>query len=445
MNSDGAHSLAMREPPASLEAEKALLGSCLMDPSVIDEAASILGDGDFFRDAHDVVWRAILDLHERGRDVNAVTLADHLGARFERMNGMDLLEQIMAATPHSANGQYFAHIIRAKATLRKLIAASNETLVECYSNEATPDQIVGAAESRVLAVADRDAGSGLVDAGTLIVESMSNIHARNGRQPRGVMTGFDDLDWVTDGFKKQDLVIVAARPSMGKTAFACSIAVHAALEKIPTMFFSIEMNAASLGERLLACEASVAGDRLRRPWEMDDAEKDRLGKASRKLSGAEMQINDRPSQSVSQMAAAARRMRARRGLGLVVIDYLSLIDGQRQRGENRQEEVARISRRLKMMARELDCPVVCLHQLNRQAESRDGHRPRLSDLRESGQIEQDADMVLLLHRPDYYDVNDSPGVAEVIVAKNRNGPTKAVRLAFHRHCTRFDPINEPVY
>lgn len=232
---------------------------------------------------------------------------------------------------------------------------------------------------------------------------------------------------------------------MGKTAFACSLAVHAANTGTPALFVSLEMSRAALGERLLSSESRVDSGRLKRAWELERSERDELAAALDRLRSVQLEIDDSPSRTVSQIAAVARRMRARRGLGLVVIDYLSLIDGQRQRGENRQEEVARISRRLKAMARELDCPVICLHQLNRQSEQRDGNRPRLSDLRESGQIEQDADIVMLLHRPEYYDPNDSPGIAEVIVAKNRNGPTGAVRLQFTRHCTRFDPISQAAY
>jgi replicative DNA helicase len=438
MNTDGDFSMPMRQPPASVEAEQALIGSCLLDPFVIDEAAAQVEPGDFFRAAHVELWRHLLKIRESGRDVDAVTLADSLGPSLAKLGGMDLLESIMSRTPHSANGLYFAGIVRAKAKLRRMIEASNETLRECYAAEDTPDAICERAEQRVLGVGDKDGQDGATEIGAVVVESMVSIESRGRGDRRGIMTGFEDVDSLTDGMKPQDFVIVAARPSMGKTAFAAAVAVNASTSGTPTLFASLEMSRHSIGERLLSSTAKVDAERLKRPWLLKPADRAGLGDAMVRLGAAAMEIVDSPYQTVSKIAASARRMRARRGLGLVVIDYLSLIDGQRQRGENRQEEVARMSRRLKAMARELNCPVICLHQLNRQSEQREGHRPRLSDLRESGQVEQDADMVILLHRPEYYDPNDSPGVAEVIVAKNRNGPTGAARLTFTRNCTRFD-------
>lgn len=445
MNTDGAFSLPMKEPPASIEAEEALLGSCLLNPCVIDEAATTLEAADFFRGAHAEIWRSLVMLRESGRDVNAVTLADALGARLSAVGGYDTLEAIVNRAPHAVNGLYFAAIVRVKATLRRLIDAANDTLRDCYAGEDPPDAILDRAERRILSVGDRDAAGTAADVRGVLAETMVSIEGRSLGSRKGVLTGFDNVDYLTDGFKPQDFAIVAARPSMGKTAFACAAAIHAANNGTPTLFVSLEMSRASLGERLLSAESRIDAGRLKRSWELTGADRAELAGAMERLRSAELEIDDSPSRTVSQIAAVARRMRSRRGLGLVVIDYLSLIDGQRQRGENRQEEVARISRRLKAMARELDCPVICLHQLNRQSEQREGHRPRLSDLRESGQVEQDADVVMLLHRPEYYDPNDSPGVAEVIVAKNRNGPTGAARLQFTRHCTRFDPIDQAAY
>jgi replicative DNA helicase len=437
MNTDGEFSLPLKEPPASIEAEQALIGSCLMDPAVIDAAADLIEPGDFFRDAHGELWRALLAIRESGRHVCAVAVADLLGPRFAAMRGYDLLGEIMARTPHSANGLYYAGIVRSKATIRRLMGAASETLRDCQAGEGGAEEIVGRAEARIFAIREREASGGVVGSEVLIRDTALRIAMRQPGAVDGVQTGFDDLDHMTAGFRPEDFVVVAARPSMGKTAFACAAAIRA---NVPTLMFSLEMNRDALGERLLASEAEIDSARLRRPWELSQGEAGALSAASGVLSGAALRIDDRPLRTVSQMAATARRMKSRGGLGLVVIDYLSLIDGQRQKGENRQEEVARISRRLKAMARELGCPVMCLHQLNRQNEGREGHRPRLSDLRESGQIEQDADMVLLLHRPEYYDPNDQPGIAEVIVAKNRNGPTGAMRLLFKRHCTRFEPL-----
>jgi len=440
MNHDGANSLPMREVPANLEAELGLIGSCVLNPAAIDDAVMFVTEGDFWRDAHGALWKALVALRDAGRQVNYITLADHLGARLEAIGGLELLHSIDLATPHGANGRYFAQIVKAKATVRRLIEASNETLRDCYANEHTSEDIVARAESRVFAIAERQATGDTIGATELIGTTMTEILGREQGAIRGLMTGFDDLDYLTDGFKPQDFVVVAARPSMGKTAFAVAVAIHAATSGRPVLFSSLEMSKESLGERMLSAASGVMADKLKRSWTLSDGDRHKLAEACDWLGSASLKIDDRPIRTVSQIAANARRIKSRDGLGLVVIDYMSLIDGQRQKGENRQEEVARISRRLKAMARELNCPVLCLHQLNRQSENRDGHRPRLADLRESGQIEQDADQVLLLHRPEYYDPNDQPGIAEVIVAKNRNGPTGAARLAFHRNCTRFESL-----
>ena len=441
MNTDGDYSMPLKEAPASIDAERGLLGSWLLDPAAIDEAAAVLEPGDFWRAAHEAIWRVLLDLRDSGADVNLITLRDRMGARYDAIRGDDLMYEIRQATPHAANAHVFAAIVRQKAMLRRLIGASNEAIRDCYANELPAAEVLAAAESRVFAISEREATGNTEEASDLMDRAWIEIVGREPGEPRGVLTGIDDLDFMTDGFKPQDMIVVAARPSMGKTAFATMLATAAAGHGIRVLFVSLEMSRDALGERLLSCEAALPGELLRRSWGMSDDQRERLAAAYHRLRGLPISIEDRPGRSVSQIAANARRIRSRCGLGLVVIDYLSLIEGNRQRGENRQEEVARISRSLKRMARELACPVVVLHQLNRQSENRDGHRPRLSDLRESGQIEQDADQVLLLHRPEYYDANDQPGIAEVIVAKNRNGPTGACRIAFNRFCTRFEPLS----
>lgn len=442
MNHDGENSLPMREAPVNIEAEMALLGSCIINPGAIDEAASVLGEDDFFRVAHGEVWKAIIRLRDSGRQVNGVTLADFLGSKLGTIGGLELFRQIEASTPHGVNGRYLAAIVKAKSSLRRLIEASNETLRECYANELTSEEVINRAESRVFAISEQQATGDTKPAGELIEGAMIEILGREDGRTGGLATGFEDLDDMTDGFKPQDLIIVAARPSMGKSALAICVGIHAATRGVQVFFASLEMNRESLAERMLSATSGVWGDRLRRSWMMNEDERYRLSEASICLRDSLMDIDDRPTRTVSQIAANARRIKSRKGLGLVIVDYLSLIDGQRQKGENRQEEVARISRRLKAMARELDCPVMVLHQLNRQSELREGNRPRLSDLRESGQIEQDADQVLLIHRPDQYDPNDQPGLAEIIVAKNRNGPTGAVRLKFFAPCTRFENLEQ---
>jgi replicative DNA helicase len=315
---------------------------------------------------------------------------------------------------------------------------------EGYSNCLTADELLDLAERTIFSIGEREASGGNIEAGELMVDGLLSIERRGRGDRPGLMTGFPDLDELLDGFKPADLIVLAARPSQGKTALALSMVGRTCLEREASVLMaSLEMNRTSIADRLLSAWSAVDAMKLQRPWTMSAEEKGYLNEAADALSNARLTIDDRPNRTVAHIAANARRIKARRGLDLVAIDYLSLMDGQRQKGENRQEEVARMSGRLKGMARELNVPVLCVHQLNRQNESREDRRPRLSDLRESGQIEQDADVVLLLHRPDYYDPNDQPGIAEVIVAKNRNGPTGTVRLMFRRDCTRFE--NLPAY
>lgn len=447
MGHDGDTALISRTPPHNLEAERVTIGSCMLDNAVIDEIASFLEPGDFWRSTHEEIFRAVLAVRDQCEPVDAVSVAEYLErqGRFGAIGGNDRLSEILNATPHAANGVYCARLVREKSLVRQLIQVSTETIAEAYSREHTASVLIERAERRVFGITDRQVIGSTADANQVISESMRLIGLRKAGESQGLRTGFSDLDCVLDGFKPGELTILAARPSQGKTALAMGIASKIAMDQCQTVLvISLEMNAVSLGERLLSAWSGVNGDTLRQSWRMTEKQNQSLHIAADGLSTAPIRIDDSPNRTVSQIAANARRVKSKDGLALVVIDYLSLIDGQRQKGENRQEEVARISRRLKAMARELHVPVLCLSQLNRQSETREDRRPRLADLRESGQIEQDADVVLLLHRPEYYDPNDQPGIAEVIVAKNRNGATATVRLSFAKSCTRFDSLVEHV-
>lgn len=436
-----------RLPPHNLDAERMVLSACLLDAQAIDDVLLVLKDGDFYREAHGLAYGAIRALREDGREVDAVTLADELARRgqFERIGGDDFLAEIAGAAPHAANARYHADIVRQKAVTRGLVALSTDTIREAYSGLWASDQLVESAERRLFALRDAEARDSSSTTEELVGDALTRIRAREeadgASEGLGVPSGFADLDQFIDRLKPEEMTVLAARPSQGKTALAMQIAVNAALDSgVRCLVVSLEMGRQALADRMLANHAPLDGAKIVRPWTMTFAEKHRLAKAAAELSGAPIVVDDAPTRTVGQIAAMGRRMKRRGGLGLIVVDYLQLIDDERGRGESRHEGVARISRRLKATARELGVPVLALSQLNRQSEQREGLRPRLADLRESGQIEQDADAVLLLHRPDFYDPNDQPGIAEVIVAKNRNGPTGATRLVFLKSFTRFESL-----
>lgn len=439
----GGPGLSDRLPPQNLEAERHVLSACLLDAQALDDVLLMISPEDFYREAHGLAYGALKALRDEGRTTDAVALADELIRRgeYKRLGGNEFLAEIANAAPHAANARYHADIVRQKSVTRRLIQSAMDTIRDGYSNLFTAQQLVESAEAKIFAIRDGECSDAAIEAEDLIAAAMTTITGRHEGSGRGLMTGFADLDGLLDGFKDEELSILAARPSMGKTALALQIIEHVSIEQgRPCLFVSLEMGSGALGDRMLATHAMVDGFKIRRPWTMTMAEMNRLGNSAARLSAAKITIADSPSRTVGQIAAMGRRMKHRGGLGLVVIDYLQLIDDERAKGEARHEGIAKISRRLKATARELKVPVIALSQLNRASEQREDRRPRLADLRESGQIEQDADSVLLLHRPEFYDPNDQPGIAEVIVAKNRNGPTGNTRLAFLKSCTRFDSL-----
>ena len=376
-----------------------------------------------------------------------MTVADWLlkAGVYRDLGGDELLTDLVHAVPHGANSVYYAHIIRQRSEIRQAIEIGTQIVSDGYSNQFTSDDLIESAEEKIFAIKDRVVKGVTIDAEPLMAETMARLDCRRDGTMVGVPSGFEELDYMIRGLCPANLVIIAGRPSQGKTAFALEVMRRVAYRRHQVLFISLEMSRMELGDRLLSVESGVDAYKIYSPNTMRQDEEDYIVGAAERLSRMTFRIDDTPARTLSQIAGTARREKSRRGLELLVIDYMSLIDGRRQKGESRQEEVAKISRGLKQIARELYIPVVCLCQLNRQSELRDEKRPRLADLRESGQIEQDADAVLMIHRPEYYDANDRPGEADLIVAKNRNGATGNVRLTFRKSCTQFDSWNpEPM-
>jgi replicative DNA helicase len=430
-----------RLPPQSREAERSVLGSLLRDNAVIGDVVQILRTDYFYEDAHQKIYQAILALYDRGHPVDVVVLAEELKQRgqIEDVGSYAYLAELWEASPTAANAEYYARIVRDRALVRNLIHAGTEILRDAYDQSQPADELLGAAERRVLEVAQMGISGQTFTLEQALAEAYDRIDARHtGEQMAisGLPTGFTDLDEITAGLQNSELIIVAARPSVGKTAFALGIVRNAVEKGHPVFFVSLEQSRIELAERLLCCQARVDSHRLRR-GNLSSDDMTKLIEAGGVLRNAKLFIDDTPGQGMLRIAANARRLLLRQHIKLVVIDYLQLIDPDNRR-DPRQEQVAQISRRLKFLARELKIPVVALAQVNRSSEERQDHRPRLADLRESGSIEQDADTVLLLHRPDRYEPGQQEGLVEVIIGKQRNGPTGEVNLAYIKQFMRFE-------
>jgi replicative DNA helicase len=442
-NSDSG-ALGDRLPPQNLEAERSVLGSMLLDNDVLHEIVPILAVADFYRETHQTIYQAIRDLYDQGKGIDAVTLADELTRRdqFDKVGGDETLAEIVNSVPHAANAKYYAGIVREKSIGRQLIDSATEIIRDGYSNQYTAQELLESAERKVFAIAEEQVQGDTLDLKDVITLAMDRIAKRaetGGHAITGVASGLIDLDDITGGFQPGQLVVMAARPSMGKTALAINICDHAAMEgKVAVLFVSLEMGHMEIAERFLCARSRIDNYKLRTGTGMT-REFSQLTKAWNELKHAQIFIDDTPARNMLQITAAARRLRLRNKIGLIVVDYIQLVDSEDSR-DSRQEQIAKISRRLKTLARELELPVIALSQLNRAVESREDRRPRMADLRESGAIEQDADIVLLLHRPEYYDSNDQPGIAELIVAKNRNGRTGNVKMTFEKNIMRFENL-----
>jgi replicative DNA helicase len=434
---------AERTLPHNLDAERSVLGAILVQNDAFNLAAQVIDAHDFYRDAHRRVFDKMVSLNERSQAIDFVTLKEELSraGELDQVGGPAYIASLSDGVPRASNVEYYARIVKEKATLRQLIYAANRILTSAYEAEQDADLILDQAESAIFAVADDRLRAGFVQMHDLVRESYPKIEQllEQKRLVTGVPTGFIDLDEMTRGFQPGDLIILAARPSMGKTSLVLNIAQHVSVQPDRAVgFFSLEMSKESLFLRLLTSEAQIDSHRL-----MSGAigQKDwgRISHALETLSSMRLFIDDTPSIGVLEMRAKARRLKAEHGLSLLVVDYIQLMSS-RGRYENRTLELASVSRSLKGLAKELYVPIVVLSQLSRAPEARSDHRPQLSDLRESGALEQDADVVALIYRDDVYNKDpNSPdaGTAEILVAKQRNGPTGTVRLAFLREQTRF--------
>ena len=430
-----------RVPPHSLEAEVSVLGAALLSKAAAGDVMEVLRSEDFYRNAHRVVFEAIQGLNTDGEPIDTVTITDWLASRgrLDEVGGAASIHDLTVAVPTAANAAYYAQIVREKALMRRLIDAGTAVTRLGYESGDDPVGVVDKAESLIYEVAQTGTTSEYSRLGELLNESFAQIEALAERSSEvtGLATGFDDLDRLTAGLQPQNLIILAARPAMGKSSLVLGINhfVSARLNK-PSLLFSLEMSKQEIVNRLLSSEARIDSSRLRTS-RLEDTDWRKLGDALGTLSEAPLFIDDTPSITLMEIRAKARRLKQKHGLELVVVDYLQLMQSHR-RVDSRQQEVAEISRGLKMLAKELNVPVIALSQLSRQPESRTDKRPILADLRESGSIEQDADIVGFIYRDEVYD-EDSPdkGIAELIIAKHRNGATGVVKLAFLDHLTKF--------
>ena len=440
--------VAERTLPHNLEAERSVLGAILLHNDAFNLAAEVIDSADFFRDAHRRIFDKMVKLSERGDAIDLVTLKEELGraGELEEVGGPAYITALVDGVPRSTNIDYYARIIKEKATLRRLISSANKIVTTAYEGAEDADLILDQAEHAIFAIADdkvRDGFVSLRDLAQSSLETIEKLHAHK-ELITGVPTGFTDLDEMTSGLQPADLIIIAARPSMGKTSLALNMAQHVGTKTDMTVgVFSLEMSKEQLFLRLLTAEARIDAHRLRGGF-LGERDWGRLSQAIGTLSETKIFIDDTPSIGLLEMRAKCRRLKSEHGLHLVVIEYIQLMQG-RGRFENRTLELASISRSMKGLAKELNVPIVVLSQLSRAPESRSDHRPQLSDLRESGALEQDADVVLFIYREDLYaDKNQPPadnqGVAELIIGKQRNGPTGVVKLAFIREYTRFENL-----
>lgn len=431
-------------PPQDLRAEQGVIGSMVLDNAVIDDVALEVQGRDFHGAAHQLWFDSVIRLHADGHPCDPVSLHDAMvrWGVYAQAGGDDALAEILDAVPHAAHAVHYARIVRQHAVARELILAAHEILREAYGRGRTAEELVELAETRVYAISEDRATADTQPVFRATEAAWGRIAERDHGAFSGITTGLPALDHLTDGFQPGQLIVLAARPSLGKTAMALNFAEHVALTLgRGVLIVSLEMAAIELGERFLASRARVDNERLKDPGGLTAAERVRLATARAEFGTAPIHLDDSPSRNMVQVAANARRHKARHDIGLLIVDYIQLVEPEDARGRSRQEQVAQISRRLKCLAKDLNIPVLALSQLNRLAEAREDKRPRLADLRESGAIEQDADTVILLHRPDFYDKTDQPGIAEAIVAKNRSGACGTVKMSFLKPVMRFESYN----
>lgn len=436
-------------PPQNIEAEQSILGSILLENSSISAAQEILKKDDFYSEAHRKIYSVIEQLADKNEPVDLITLSSALkdGKILDSVGGTAYLASLVDNVPSAANVANYAKIVKEKAILRGLIGSATEIINSCYETGSDVDQVLDKAEHRIFEISENKVRVSFYPIKDIVKESFRAIEELFTRKDliTGVPTGFDRIDDMTSGLQNSDLIIIAGRPSMGKTAFALNIAQHASLEtQIPVAIFSLEMSKEQLAFRMLASEAKVDSQRMRKGF-LGETDWPKLTTAAGRLSEAPLYIDDTPAITVLEMKAKSRRLKADRGLGLIVVDYIQLM---RAGGytNSREQEISEISRSLKALAKELKVPVIALSQLNRKVEDRPNRRPQMADLRESGAIEQDADVIAFIYRDEVYnksDDNPDKGVAEIIIGKQRNGPTGAVKLAFLDKFTTFENLARP--
>ncbi|MEE2912324.1 MAG: replicative DNA helicase [Planctomycetota bacterium] len=433
--------------PNALAAESSLLGSILIDPTVLNDVQLILhGSDDFFKKANGLIFESMVELYNQCSTVDLVQLQQLVMDRnlLEAIGGIEYLVEVARSVPSAASATHYARLVKEKSVVRQLIAAAGEILQDAYSSPDDPRGILDDAERRIFGIAQQSEQRHAETLDQLLNDAIRQLEENEGRLITGTSTGFALLDEITSGFQNSEMIVIAGRPSMGKTALALNVAENMVARDVPVAIFSLEMSRQQLTQRLLSSRASVSGHKIRRNM-LGDRDMEAILQAANDLMQRPLYIDDTPGLSIMQLRAKARRLKQSHDIGAVFVDYLQLMTSGR-RAESRQQEVSEISRGIKALARELNVPVVCLSQLNRAAEQREGHRPRMSDLRESGSIEQDADVIAMLHRESYYHINDQAwmeanedkhSLAELIIAKQRNGPTATVKMSWDNTCTRF--------
>jgi replicative DNA helicase len=440
----------LRVPPHSIEAESSVLGGLLLDNGAWNRVGDLLVDNDFYRHEHKLIYAAIGALINASKPADVITVNEQLQnqGKADEMGGLGYLNSLAQYVPSASNIRRYAEIVRERSILRKLVSASDEIATNAFNPQGKAiDRILDEAEQKIFNIGEEGSRmkQGFQSMDTLVVELLDRVQemADNPNDITGVPTGFYDLDRMTSGLQPGDMVVLAARPSMGKTAFAINIAEHVALnEGLPVAVFSMEMGASQLAVRVVGSIGRIDQGHLR-TGKLNDDEWPRLTEAIEKLRTVSLHIDETPGLTPSELRANARRLARQCGkLGLIVVDYLQLMSGSGgSGGDNRATELGEISRGLKMLAKELQCPVIALSQLNRSVEQRTDKRPMMSDLRESGAIEQDADIIMFIYRDDYYNKDSKePGVAEIIIGKQRNGPTGTVKLTFLKNLTRFESL-----
>jgi replicative DNA helicase len=433
-------------PPQNLEAEQSVLGGILIENEAINRVAEILDADDFYRDAHRKIFNALITLSERDEPADLITLTNELRKtdHLDSIGGASYVASLIDSVPTAANIEYYAKIVKEKAILRKLIQTSTEIITQSYEDRGDVEVFLDEAERSIFEISEKRVRPSFYSIRDIVKESFKTIERLFQKKElvTGVPSGFREIDRMTAGFQPSDLIIIAGRPSMGKTAFCLNIAQYAAIEnKIPVAIFSLEMSKEQLVIRMLCSEAHVEGTRLRTGF-LNESDWPKLTIAAGNLSEAPIYIDDTAALSILELRAKARRLKSERGLGMLIVDYLQLMKG-RTRVESRQQEISEISRSLKALSKELNIPVIAVSQLSRKTEERTGNRPQLSDLRESGAIEQDADLILFIYRDEVYnrsEDNPNKGKAEVIIGKQRNGPIGKIDLAFLDKFTTFKEL-----